>query len=731
MLGLDIAALGKLAGLAAATGGMVVGGIQNVDLKDVGDLGGKIAEAFKGEKQVALFSSFARRVEAEVQRVIAERARSPRNRAPEIVAQNLHCALERFAIALDKLHVSQLDFVASDLDRMKVAERLLDKLAALEPCFREGDENREARPLASELLRRSFEVATLDKGFLDSLLSAADAELLRRTTGLAIDLKAIGSEIQSGFSAQSMRFDALEALIKSQFQPADRDAITAEVLEPIVRELALAHVPEAEWAFQIIHSVRDLLAKQSEAVAPSNLGSDIDAAIWAARAAVPNVNRAVDILRDRRAQIRAERYARQRAEAALLKEEADFLRLSYRHRQAVAILQEASELDLDDPWLLFARGDLHIVLGESMQAVRLFRRGCDIAERIGHARDLSSGLERTGDVLREQGDLEGALKSYRASHAIAEGIASDDAEDPVLQRDLSVSLNKIGDVLLLQGDLAASLHSFEKGLAIIERLVLRNADHLQWQYDLSVSLERIGDVRLSEDDKAGSLESYRKAHAIRERLAAQEPGILKWQGGLCVSFTKVGDVLGFQSELQEALQNHRAGFSIAERLTETDPSNVEWQISLAASGERIGDILCFMKDFAAALSSHEGAHSIRARLCEGDPANAQRRRSLSVSIEKIGDVQLAEGKRTAAQKSYRDVLAIVEKLARDDPSNADGQRDLIVVYAKIAQAGDDACGAWSTAHLVARTLAEQGRLAPADLWMIEDTAKHRDRSCSG
>ena len=59
---------------------------------------------------------------------------------------------------------------------------------------------------------------------------------------------------------------------------------------------------------------------------------------------------------------------------------------------------------------------------------------------------------KVGDVLVAQGDLPGALKSYRDSLAIAERLAKADPGNAGWQRDLSVSYSKIGDVLVAQGD---------------------------------------------------------------------------------------------------------------------------------------------------------------------------------------------------------------------------------------------------------------------------------------
>ena len=57
----------------------------------------------------------------------------------------------------------------------------------------------------------------------------------------------------------------------------------------------------------------------------------------------------------------------------------------------------------------------------------------------GWQRDLSVAYERVGNVQLAQGDLAGAVKSYRDSLAIAERLAQSDPGNAGWQRDLAIS----------------------------------------------------------------------------------------------------------------------------------------------------------------------------------------------------------------------------------------------------------------------------------------------------
>ena len=113
-----------------------------------------------------------------------------------------------------------------------------------------------------------------------------------------------------------------------------------------------------------------------------------------------------------------------------------------------------------------------------------------------------------------QGDLAGALKSYRDSLAIIDRLAKSDPGNTGWQRDLSVSYEKVGDVQVAQGDLAGALKSYRDSLAISERLAKSDPGNAGWQRDLSVSYEKVGDVQVAQGDLAGALKSYRDSLAI-------------------------------------------------------------------------------------------------------------------------------------------------------------------------------------------------------------------------
>ncbi len=149
-----------------------------------------------------------------------------------------------------------------------------------------------------------------------------------------------------------------------------------------------------------------------------------------------------------------------------------------------------------------------------------------------------------------QGDLAGALTSYRDSLAIADRLAKSDPGNAGWQRDLSVSYEKVGDVQVAQGDLAGRAELLP---------ATASRSETGWRNPIPATpagsaISRCRTIksatcRSRRATSPGALTSYRDSLAISDRLAKSDPGNAGWQRDLSVSYDKVGDVQVAQGDL--------------------------------------------------------------------------------------------------------------------------------------------------------------------------------------
>jgi tetratricopeptide (TPR) repeat protein len=171
------------------------------------------------------------------------------------------------------------------------------------------------------------------------------------------------------------------------------------------------------------------------------------------------------------------------------------------------------------------------------------------------------------------GDTSKQRQRAEEAHRIMAALAPKHLDDVEAQRALAAAHDERGIVLAAQGNLPGALESYRASLAIAERLAKADPGNAGWQRDLSVSHERIGSVLRDQGNLPGALESYRASLAIRERLAKADPGNAGWQRDLAVSHGLVAMVLARTGEPAEALERFRQGRDIIIRLRALSPDN--------------------------------------------------------------------------------------------------------------------------------------------------------------
>ncbi len=400
---------------------------------------------------------------------------------------------------------------------------------------------------------------------------------------------------------------------------------------------------------------------------------------------------------DKSGTAREERYekeqARLRAEAdRKAREDAEAQAQKQRKRAVVAFAFALVAL-VACVYAIYARSETERQKGEAIAAKRA-------AEELIYFMqyDLSDILGQVGR-LDMMGAVNARIRKYHEDHP-------PEADNFDALRERAVSFIQHGDVQSAQGDIAGALKSYRDSLVITEKLSKQDPGNVDWQRDLSVSYEKIGDVQSDQDDLAGALKSHGDSLVIREKLSKQDPGNTEWERNLSVSYEKVGDVQRAQGNLAGALKSYDDTLVIREKLSKQDPGNTGWQRDLSVSYEKFGDVQSDQDDFAGALKSYGDSLAIREKLLKQDPGNPGWQSDLSISYIKVGEIQGAMGDLAGALKSYRYSLVIREKLSAQDPGNAGWQGELAFCYWRT---GTALVRSDPTSKKEAQTMVERGR----------------------
>ena len=354
-----------------------------------------------------------------------------------------------------------------------------------------------------------------------------------------------------------------------------------------------------------------------------------------------------------------------------------------RAREAYA---KALQFDPSDSDALYWHGWLSLRAGNLSVAERELNRLLEISKSKDDSRGVFRAHLRLGELVRDRGNLDAALKHQTSANRIASERAKAVPKDVERQRDLSISSEKLGDIFYSTGDIDKALVYFRKGLEISRKLAENDKKNTHWQRDLSVLLERVGDVLVTQGKIDEALESYRQSATIRNALAELAPENESWQRDHSVALERLGDALYFKGEEAEALANYRQSLAISEKLAARDKKNAGRQYDLSVSATKVGDMLRKFGKLDEALSFYKDSQVICERLVKKEPSNAKWNRALSVALIKVADVLAEKRKISESVKSYDQALRIRKELVKSDPSNTVWQRDLAVIYSKFANA---------------------------------------------
>ena len=163
----------------------------------------------------------------------------------------------------------------------------------------------------------------------------------------------------------------------------------------------------------------------------------------------------------------------------------------------------------------------------------------------------------------------------------------------------------------------------------------------------------------------------------------------------------------------------RKAFEIRRNLAAANPGSAEAQRDVSVSLVKLGDVAVKAGDLAAARTAFEESLDVLAKLAAANPGSAEAQRDVSVSLNKLGDVAVKAGDLADARTAFEESHDVLAKLAAANPGSAEAQRDVIVSLAKLAQMTGEVAY-WKQALPIVEKLAAEGRLAPADAWMLED-----------
>jgi tetratricopeptide (TPR) repeat protein len=287
--------------------------------------------------------------------------------------------------------------------------------------------------------------------------------------------------------------------------------------------------------------------------------------------------------------------------------------------------------------------------------------------------ELAAAYLRIGDVQgnpsqANQGDLAGALASYRKGLQILSSLSKVDSNDPTVLSRLSEAYYKIASCLDAMGDYQGALQDSRSSLTIDERLSARgdpkDIDNLAGDYnDIGLRLERIGEL-------SGALESYRRAAEIRETIKTTNPKQISGvQLHLASDYAGQADVLMLQQHFSQAVRMQQRAVDIVKNISDKNPDNGALRVGLGQAYEFFGPILEKAGDRVQGLQNCRRAVAIFRQATAADPKDELTRRFLGFSYQCVGKLLVKNGEVEQGLVNLHQALAIFQSAPPAESEN--------------------------------------------------------------
>src|SRR6185437_2635053 len=235
--------------------------------------------------------------------------------------------------------------------------------------------------------------------------------------------------------------------------------------------------------------------------------------------------------------------------------------------------------DLNDKLAQASRLDIMQSVDDKAMAYFQSLPATDVTDEALEQR--AKALEKIGSVRLDQGNLSGAMESYRAALQLSGRLAEEAPGDAARQVAHARSWSFVGMTDWYQGKLDAAWRDFESArnilleargqpvaaagayrnvLSLTHELVAANPDKTDWASALGDAHNNLGKLALQRGDLAEAVAEYRADDAIETRLAAadlrnndQRENMLRVRAILGRTLALTGDVEAGIRDLQQAV----------------------------------------------------------------------------------------------------------------------------------------------------------------------------------
>jgi len=295
-------------------------------------------------------------------------------------------------------------------------------------------------------------------------------------------------------------------------------------------------------------------------------------------------------------------------------------------------------------------------------------------------RELAVAYLKIGDVQGQPrqanlGDRAGAEVSYRKALAIREALVAADPANAELRRDLVVGYGKLSDLLRDKGDVAGAMELSGTQMASVEAVYKADPANpanrtlfATYRMDHGYKQATVG------GDREGGLENLRQGSALLEELANERPQDQYVHRILGLSYSRTAEILQTNPDGRaDALTLYKKALSVKQALLASDPNNADYQRLVSYDQFEIGSLLKDMGEMRQAITWDKEALSAFEKLAAADPASPLFRQDIAEVTRDLGEILTMNGdSRHAIEQLQRSLGILAHVNGANDPTSMVG-----------------------------------------------------------
>ena len=166
--------------------------------------------------------------------------------------------------------------------------------------------------------------------------------------------------------------------------------------------------------------------------------------------------------------------------------------------------------------------------------------------------DLANALWTQANIVRLQGDNDGAIETYVQAAEIYETLGRGGENAARYRRNAALTYKNIGAIYAVKKDFSKALEFYEKAFDFDKENAVRAPENVETQMDLSFTHRSLGEAFYHLNDKGKTLGEYQSAIAIQEKVYAADAKNRFAAKSLARSYLNIADVYRDDGDLTQA-----------------------------------------------------------------------------------------------------------------------------------------------------------------------------------